>query len=177
MGETLLRNVWWMLGGSARVRYDKTTDVISDRSRHKYAGYLTPLLPIAAASPDCSPRPLATPFPKPPCLLFTSHEENVLHNGGKQTWICHVRSGVCNDKRCIWYSPCHISAKKLQFCVKHNMPGCQREDGVGLDCCLNDAWLLSQFHSWIHYLIPGYLQICKLLKDKCSGGSHICQMW
>ena len=67
MGETLLRNVWWMLRGSARVRYDKTTDVISDRSRHKYAGYLTPLLPIAAASPDCQPRPL--PPPKPP-LLF-----------------------------------------------------------------------------------------------------------
>lgn len=50
-----------------RVRYDKTTDAISDRSPHKYAGYLTPLLPIAAASPDCQPRPL--PPPKPP-LLF-----------------------------------------------------------------------------------------------------------
>ena len=86
MGETLLRNVWWMLRGSARVRYDKTTDVISDRSRHKYAGYLTPLLPIAAASPDCSPRPLATPLPKTTLPAFyKSQEENVLDNGGKQT--------------------------------------------------------------------------------------------
>ena len=75
MGEMVLRNAWWPTLDALdcvplqwRVRYDKTTDAISDRSAHKYGGYLTPLLPIAAASPDCQPRPLATP--QKPTLLF-----------------------------------------------------------------------------------------------------------
>ena len=73
MAEMVLRNARWPTGlcATARVRYDKTTDAISDRSPHKYAGYLTPLLPIAAASPDCQPRP--SPPPKPP-LLFPATE-------------------------------------------------------------------------------------------------------
>ena len=75
MGEMVLRNACWPALDALdcvplqwRVRYDKTTDAISDRSAHKYGGYLTPLLPIAAASPDCQPRPLATP--QKPTLLF-----------------------------------------------------------------------------------------------------------
>ena len=62
--------------GSARVRYDKTTDAISDRSPHKYAGYLTPLLPIAAASPDCQPRPLATPKTTPTFPIYQATIQN-----------------------------------------------------------------------------------------------------
>ena len=88
MAEMVLRNARWptRLCATARVRYDKTTDAISDRSPHKYAGYLTPLLPIAAASPDCQPRPLATPQ-KPP-LLFPDKIQVRLHAEHKHNTKC-----------------------------------------------------------------------------------------
>ena len=75
-------------GSGARVRYDKTTDGISDRSSHKYGGYLTPLLPIAAASPDCQPRPLSTPKIT---LTFTTRQPKIQLKilQIKQTWQGH----------------------------------------------------------------------------------------
>ena len=51
--------------------------------------------------------------------------------------------------------------KKLQFCVKHNMPGCQREDGAGLDCCLNDvlvALAVSFMDTLLDTWIPSNMQ-------------------
>ena len=82
MAEIVLRNSYWPLDALhcvpllRRVRYDKTTDAISDRSPHKYAGYLTPLLPIAAASPDCQPRPLATPKTTPTFPIYQGTIQN-----------------------------------------------------------------------------------------------------